>query len=77
MYLGLIGLVVLDDMQKLKGSANVGAHDAHYAPVAPISNRPNESVFVATNPDINPVFDELIVFQETQILPSFVVHYTV
>jgi len=68
--------VVAQDMPKLSGQNCYKNYDCHYAPVIPKdSNNPKEVNYIAINIGQEPVYDEFVIFQESQVIPRFAVYY--
>jgi len=65
-------------MSDLMGRANFGNCDAHYAPVVPENPLSvKETIYYARkDSDGDPVYDEFVVFQYTQIVPRFLVYFS-
>ena len=68
--------VLYQDQQHLMGKSNYQNYDAHFAPVVPRTQLPQEVNFDACQPGQTPKYHELVVFQQHQIIPMFIVHYT-
>jgi len=69
--------VVFSDMSNLFGKNCYKNYDCHYAPVVPKNpNNPKEVNYIALNNlTQEPVFDEFVIFQESQVVPRFAVYY--
>jgi len=68
--------VIYEDMNFLLSSSNYANCDAHYAPVVPKNPlNKNECNYYALKANENAVYDEIVVFQKTQIIPRYVVHF--
>jgi len=68
--------VIFEDMPSLLGAGSYANCDVHFAPVVP--KRPDqkdETVYEAIKITETPVYDELVVFQDSQIVPRFVIYY--
>jgi hypothetical protein len=66
--------VIKGDMKKLQGKSNYQNYDAHYIPVVPRDpGNPLESVYYPTRPGQKPTFTELVVFNDQQCLPRYLV----
>jgi len=68
--------VLREDQQHLMGKSNFENYDTHFAPVVPRTQAPQEVNFDACQPGQTPMYHELVVFQQSQILPMFIVHCT-
>mmetsp|Transcript_19071 Transcript_19071/g.21244 ORF Transcript_19071/g.21244 Transcript_19071/m.21244 type:complete len:607 (+) Transcript_19071:30-1850(+) len=70
--------VVRSDMFNLKGKNAYKNYDAHYIPVVPSSpDNDREKVYWGIEDvDMTPKYDEFVVFEEAQIIPRFIVHYS-
>jgi len=68
--------ILREDQKKLEGKSNFENYDTHYAPVVPRTQAPQEKNFDACQPGQTPMYHELVVFQQSQIIPMFIVHYT-
>jgi len=67
--------VIFDDMSDLLGKPHFQNYDSHYVPVCPSNpNNPNEVVYNACKPQQQPVYDEFVVFDESQVFPRYIVH---
>jgi hypothetical protein len=71
--------VVDGDMEKLMGKSNYANFDSHFIPVVPKNPQLHalgkEAVYFPCRPDAQAVYDELVVFQESQIVPRYVIYY--
>ena len=66
--------VIKEDMKTLMGSAKYGNYDAHYALVKPMNpSNPKEKVYIPVGLKDKATYDELVVFESTQVLPRYVV----
>jgi len=75
-FVGNVFPIVNDDMKSLLGSSNFENCDAHFAPVVPRSStNPHETVYFAMKPNDEPVYDELVIFNRTHIVPRYIVYY--
>jgi len=69
--------VVFSDMPQLFGKNCYKNYDCHYAPVVPKNqDNPKEVNYIALNTlTQKPVFDEFVIFQESQVVPRFAIYY--
>jgi len=68
--------VIFEDMPELLGAGNYSNCDIHFAPVVPKrQDKKDETVYDAMKITEKPVYDELVVFQDSQIIPRFVIYY--
>jgi len=68
--------VVYEDMNKLGGKAHHENYDSNYVPVVPQNpSKENEDIFWATTNNDIPVYDEIVVFDESHVMPRFSVYY--
>ena len=63
--------VIKSDMPTLAEKANYGNYDAHFIPV--VARDPSRTVYRATNPEETSEYTELVVFQQAQCLPRYLV----
>jgi SidE phosphodiesterase (PDE) domain/Poly(ADP-ribose) polymerase catalytic domain len=61
------------DMAKLMGKASYQNYDAHFVPVVPASNKPNEVNYFPAKPNQKHTYTELVVFDPNQCLPRYLV----
>lgn len=66
--------VVDGDMAKLTNKANYANYDAHFVPVVPASNHPDEVNYFPTKKNQKPKYHELVVFDSAQCIPRYIVH---
>jgi hypothetical protein len=60
------------DMKKLKGYGAYQNYNAHYIPVVPLIPNDNETmIYIPCAKDETAVWDEIVVFQPSQVLPRF------
>jgi len=62
------------DMPKLRAKNNYKQYDAHFVPVVPASNSPNEISYYPTKPGEQYVYNELALFQSAGCLPWGIIH---
>jgi len=68
--------VIYEDMPDLLGAGNYSNCDVHFVPVVPKNPYfENEIIYLATKAGDIPVYDELVVFQDAQIIPRFIIYY--
>jgi len=68
--------IIFADMPSLLGGGSYANCDIHFAPVVPKRpNKKDENVYEAIKITEIPVYDELVVFQDSQIIPRFVIYY--
>jgi len=73
---GNIFPVTFEDMSKIFGKNCHKNYDCHYAPVVPKNkDNPDEVNYVGLSHDEDPIYDEFVLFQESQILPRFAVYF--
>ena len=69
--------IVPSDVEFLKGGPKYQNYDAHYALVAPLDpNNPHEVVYLPIKANQKPQYDELVVFESSQVLPRYIVTLT-
>lgn len=66
--------VVDGDMSKLTNKANYSNYDAHFVPVVPASDHPDEVNYFPTKLNQKPKYHEVVVFDSAQCLPRYIVH---
>lgn len=70
--------VINNDMEKLIGKGHYQNYDAHFAPVVPVnSDNPQERCFFACECRQEAVYKEIVVFDESQIIPCYSVELQV
>lgn len=71
--------VVHGDMDKLMGKNNYANFDSHFVPVYPrdmnLHQYGKEKVYFPCTEYQTPIYDELVVFQESQIVPRYVIYF--
>eukprot|EP01080_Neovahlkampfia_damariscottae_P010154 gene10154-2574_t len=71
--------VIDGDMKKLIGKSNYLNFDSHYVPVYPKDMTKHilgrERTYYPIKSDQKPTYDEFVVFQESQIIPRYLIYY--
>ncbi|MGE3920333.1 MAG: protein kinase, partial [Gammaproteobacteria bacterium] len=63
--------VISGDSKKLRGKANFSNYDAHFIPVVPETDSPNENCFYPPSGSELPRVTEMVVFEAAQALPRY------
>jgi len=71
--------VVKTNMTKLKGKGNYSNYDSHFVPVISSTGKTNynTSIYFPVKDDGSeePQYDEIVVFQDSQIIPRYIFYY--